>query len=276
MRLGQSLRALRRRNGILQVDLAHDAGVSDKVISRIEAGQVTGLRVATLRAVFEAVGARLFLNAWWNGAALDRLLDERHAALVERCVNVLRGYGWRTEVEVTFSVYGERGSIDVLGGHDDTRCGLVIEVKGSIGSIEETNRTFEETNRTFDLKVRHGQTLAAERFGWRPTSVSRMLVVPEDSTVRRVVAAHAATLESAYPARGRDVRRWLRAPGRAIRGIWFLSEPQPTVGRSVPGSPRRPPTSVRPSRRVGRSPACCSIDRTVRLRPGTNGLPPRI
>ena len=48
---------------------------------------------------------------------------------------------------------------------------------------------------------------------------------PQDSTVRRVVAAHAATLDSAYPARGREICRWLRAPGRALRGIWFLSEP---------------------------------------------------
>ncbi len=43
------------------------------------------------------------------GAALDRLLDQRHAGLVERSIVVQRSYGWRCETEVTFSEYGERG-----------------------------------------------------------------------------------------------------------------------------------------------------------------------
>jgi transcriptional regulator with XRE-family HTH domain len=242
-RLGQSLRALRRRGGITQAALARDAGVSDKVIRRIEAGHGGSLRVGTLRSAFGAIGAKVFLNAWWNGAGLDRLLDERHAALVERCVAVLRNQGWRTEVEVTFSVFGERGSIDVLGGHDATRSVVVIEVKASIGSLEETNRTF-------DLKVRHAHELAEDRFGWRPTTVSRVLVVPEDSTVRRVIRAHAATLESAYPARGRAVRRWLRAPTGRIRGIWFLSEQRAASVRDARIQSHQPSTSVRSAERL--------------------------
>jgi hypothetical protein len=34
--------------------------------------------------MFDAVGGRAKLTAYWNGAAADWLLDERHAALVER------------------------------------------------------------------------------------------------------------------------------------------------------------------------------------------------
>jgi hypothetical protein len=193
------------------------AGVHERVVRRVEQGKAIDLTIRYVRSVLEAAGARLYLNAWWNGAALDRLLDERHAALVERVVRTLRAFGWRTAVEVSFNVFGDRGSIDVLAGHDVTRSVLVIEVKASIGSIEETNRTF-------DKKVRHAADLASERFGWRPSAVSRVLAVPEESTVRRIVERHAATFDSAYPKRSREVRRWLRNPMGSIRGLWFVSE----------------------------------------------------
>jgi hypothetical protein len=154
---------------------------------------------------------------WWNGAALDSLLDERHAALVERALQAVQSYGWRTEVEVSFSVYGERGSIDILGGRERTRSAFVGEVKASIGSIEDMNRRL-------DVKARHASDLTEERFGWRPQWVSRILIVPDESTMRRIVARHELTLSSAYPVRGRDVRGWLRAPVGSIRGLWFLSQ----------------------------------------------------
>ena len=44
---------------------------------------------------------------------------------------------WVTAAEVSFSEHGERGSIDVLAGHPDTRSLLVIEVKASLGSLED-------------------------------------------------------------------------------------------------------------------------------------------
>jgi transcriptional regulator with XRE-family HTH domain len=217
VRLGQSLRVLRRRAAIRQVDLAAAAGVSRRTVGRIELGDAAELTIATVREVLSAADARLRVTATWNGASLDRLLDERHAALVERALRHLRRYGWRTEVEVTFSEYGERGSIDILAGHDATRTALIAEVKSAIGSIEETNRVL-------DVKVRLAPNVILQRFEWRAATVSRVLIVPEGSTVRRVIAAHEVTLASAYPARGRAVRRWLRRPEGQLRGIWFLSE----------------------------------------------------
>jgi len=47
---------------------------------------------------------------------LDRLIDERHAALLGQTVQLFRGAGWEVDVEVSFSIFGERGSLDVLGG----------------------------------------------------------------------------------------------------------------------------------------------------------------
>ena len=39
-----------------------------------------------LRTLVDALGARLDCRLLWNGEALDRLLDESHAALVETVV----------------------------------------------------------------------------------------------------------------------------------------------------------------------------------------------
>jgi hypothetical protein len=40
-------------------------------------------------------------------------------------------------LEASYSIYGERGSIDILAGHATTRSMLVVEVKSELMSIEE-------------------------------------------------------------------------------------------------------------------------------------------
>ena len=216
-RLGLLLKAIRRRERLRQHDVADLAGVSRRTEARIEQGQAGSLTLDTVRRIFAPLDARVRVTVWWHGAAADRLLDERHAALVEQAVGVLRWRVWITDVEVTFSEYGERGSIDILGWHPMTRSLLVVEVKSTLGSLEETNRML-------DVKVRLAPRIARERFGRSAATVSRVLVLPDDPTVRRVIAAHRLTLATAYPARSREVRAWLRAPGATLRGIWFLSE----------------------------------------------------
>lgn len=216
-RIGIFLRAIRRRSGQRQVDLARDAGVPRRDVIRIESGRAGSVALDRLRRVFAAAGGRARLNTWWNGAAAERLMDERHAALVERALSVLTQRGWLAAVEVTFSEFGERGSIDILGGHPQTHALAVCEIKSVIGSLEETNRMM-------DIKERLGPRLAVARFGWRPTVTGRLLILPADSTTRRTVARHALTMASAYPARSREVRAWLRHPNGPLRGLWFLSE----------------------------------------------------
>jgi hypothetical protein len=119
--------------------------------------------------------------------------------------------------EVTFSEFGERGSIDILAGHVQTRSVVVGEVKASIGSIEETNRRL-------DVKERLAPKIVRERFGWTARSLSRVLIVPEDSTIRRILDRHRQTMEAVYPAHGREFRKWLVRPEGRIAAIWFLSE----------------------------------------------------
>jgi hypothetical protein len=156
------------------------------------------------------------MSVWWQGAELDRLIDQDHAAVVETVVAVLRDLGWVVLTEVTFSEFGERGSIDVLGFHPASGTLLVVEVKASWGSVEATNRAL-------DAKVRLAPKIGEARFGIRPVAVGRLLVFPDESTHRRVAERHATTLVSVYPNRGREIRRWLRRPSGSLSGLWFLS-----------------------------------------------------
>ena len=167
--------------------------------------------------MFEAVDGRARLTPWWGGAAADRLLDERHAAIAEGRIAVFRIHSWEPFAEVSFSEFGERGSIDIFATHAVYRAVAVCEVKSVIGSLEETNRTL-------DAKVRLAPTVTFKRFGWRPKTVGRILILPRDSTVHRVIKAHGATMQSLYPDGGREIRAWLRAPNFPLSAIWFVSD----------------------------------------------------
>lgn len=216
-RLAQLLRLLRRRLNLSQRELARLSRVPRGDILRIEAAAGGSVRIDRVRRVIETVGGRARLAVWWNGAAADRLLDQRHARVLERAIAVIRSRTFVTASEVTFSEFGERGSIDLLAGQAASRCALVGEVKSALGSLEETNRML-------DVKERLAPKLVKATFGWTPQSVSRVLILPDDRTIRRVVDEHAATMAAVYPARSREFRAWLRQPSGRISAIWFLSE----------------------------------------------------
>jgi transcriptional regulator with XRE-family HTH domain len=220
-RIGRALRALRRRRGLRQIDVAKRAGVSQATVSTAENGHIRTLSLGTVRRLFEAVDAGFEGLVFWRGGALDRLLDERHALLVGASVARLSRLGWRVIVEATYSIYGERGSIDVLAGHDRTRSLFVAEVKSELVSVEEVGRKTDEKLR---LARRN---LCRERFGWTPVAAARVLVLPDSDSARRSVARHAPVLDAAFPVRGRAVTRWLRRPSEDLSGILFVSNINP-------------------------------------------------
>ena len=192
------------------------AGVSRSVVARIEQGRAGHVTLATLEQVAAALGARVLVKLLWQGEGLDRLLDGRHAAVVEEVVRVLRAAGWTVATEVSFNEYGERGSIDVFAFHPETRSLLVVEVKTVIGDAQELQSTL-------DRKVRLAPRIARDR-GWWPATVSKLLVIVDTSTNRERIDALRATFSTSFPSRTWAVRHWLASPGRdrPLRGIWFL------------------------------------------------------
>lgn len=196
--------------------MATAAKVSQQAISLIERGHLDTLSIRVVRVVFATVDARFEGTVTWRGGQVDRLLDERHARLVGVEARRLAEDGWEVHVEVTFSEFGERGSIDIVALRRDLGIAVIVEVKTTLTAIDDTIRRV-------DVKDRLAAKLILDRFGWRPTMVSRLLIVLDNSTNRRRVASHDDTLRPAFGTRGRDVRSWLRRPAGRISGLMFLS-----------------------------------------------------
>jgi transcriptional regulator with XRE-family HTH domain len=187
--------------------------VGRSTISAIETGRADQISLDLLLRIATALGARLSVRVYWQGEALDRLRDGRHAALVERALRWLAADGWLTRTEVTFSKYGERGSIDVLAFHLATGALLVVEVKSVVPDLQAMLSSL-------DRKWRLGRAVA-RAVGWQAATVSRLLLLPDDRTARRRVARHAATFATALPLRTTAVKRSVRSPTDSIAAILF-------------------------------------------------------
>jgi transcriptional regulator with XRE-family HTH domain len=226
-RMGHILRALRHRKGWRQQDLADRAGVSCTIVARIERGAFESMPLGKVRHVAEALGARLDAIVRWQGADLGRLLDTRHAGMHETMARLLGGLdGWVFEPEVSFSIYGERGIIDILAWNPGRRMLLVIELKTEVVEVSGLLGTMDQRRR-----------LAREigaRFGWKPLAVSTWVVVADSRTNRRAVSAHANVLRAKMPVDGRRIGKWLRDPASRVDALSFLPYRHGvTVGRPL-------------------------------------------
>ncbi len=214
-RIGRSIRVVRIRRRIRQVDLATLVGLSQQTISRIERGRIGGVTVDTLERVFDELGIRNNLQTWWDGAELDRLLAGRHSGMHDEVARMFEALPeWVIAPEVSFAIYRERGVIDILAWHAASRTLLVIELKTDLVDVQETVGTL-------DRKRRLAAQIAADR-GWKPAAVSVWLVIAGSRTNQRRVGAHRAMLRAAYPVDGRTIRGWLEAPSGAIAALSFL------------------------------------------------------
>jgi transcriptional regulator with XRE-family HTH domain len=237
VRIGLSMRALRRRRGLSQERLARLVGVSRSTVARIERGRADRATVRTLIRVAAALDATVNVRVLWHGEALDRLLDAAHADLTDALLRLLRETGWDVATEVSFNIRGERGTIDILAFHSATGSLLVVEIKSVVPDLQGTLGTL-------DRKVRLATVIAGER-GWRVQTTSRLLVLPDDRTARRRIERHAAVFDTALPSRTAAVRRWLRSPMGILAGVLFLSDVHQASARHRVGT-KRTAGSARP------------------------------
>lgn len=238
VRLGNTLRVIRIRKHLRQADVARRARVSRQIVGRLEAGATGRYPLDTLRAVAGALGIRLDVQVRWRGAELDRVLNSAHATLhksVAAHLKTLDGWAWLPEV--TFSHYGERGVIDILAWHAETRSLLIIELKTELVDPQELAATMHR-------RVRLGRAIALDH-GWDASAVSSWVVVRESRTERRRLRAHEGILRRAFPQDGRAMRRWLRKPSGAISALSFWTDVTPGGLRHTVGGTKR----VRPPRR---------------------------
>lgn len=195
---------LRVRQRLTQVALAARAGVSRRAVSMLELGRARSLPLGTIEAIAHGLGVRLDLRLLWNGAELDRWLDEGHAALGAAVKRRLERWGWLVRVEVSYSRYGERGRIDLLAFHAVTGILLVIELKTELVDVQALLGAL-------DVKARLASEICA-RFGWNPRRVVPAIAFSEDRTTRNRLQ-RVAGLFDRYALRGRAAWVWLRRPG---------------------------------------------------------------
>lgn len=224
-RFGAGLHALRVRRRLSQHELEQRCGISRSKISRIERGAVARVPFGDIVALADALDARVELDLRWRGAALDRLVDARHASLVASIVGWLTAAGWTCLTEVSFSIFGERGSIDVLALHPSGAL-LIIEAKASIGDANQTLIAL-------DRKIRLAPSIARER-GLSRGPVGGLLVIESTTTNRRRIRANDLVFRASLPTRSSDCRAWVRRPtGPPPRGIVFIAVPDSQSMRRV-------------------------------------------
>ena len=213
--MGTSLRAIRQRKRLRQVDVAARAGTSPTMVARVERGAIANVPLGVIRRIANALDARLALNVRWHGGDFDRLISTRHAGMHEVMARVFRDLGgWVAEPEVSFSVYGERGVIDIVAWHPDGRQLLVIELKTELVDVNELLATL-------DRKRRLAGRIARDR-AWQPTAISSWVVLADGRSNRRAVSNHSAVLRAKLPVDGRTIRGWLQSPVGRVDALSFL------------------------------------------------------
>jgi transcriptional regulator with XRE-family HTH domain len=232
VRLGNTLRVIRIRKHLRQSDVARRARVSRQEVGQVEAGAAGRYRLDTIRAIANAVGARLDVGLRFQGAELDRIVNAAHAALhgsVAAHLSTTAGWIWLPEV--TFAHYGERGVIDILAWHAESRSLLIIELKTELvdpqGLVAAMHR-----------RVRLGSQIAKSH-GWEPRTVSGWVIVRKSRAERRRLSQHEAILRRAFPSDGRTMRGWLRDPHGAVAALSFWSSDTPGGLRPTTGATRR-------------------------------------
>jgi transcriptional regulator with XRE-family HTH domain len=263
--VGSVFRAVRIRRGLSQEQVAVASGVCRSVVSLIERGGLEDTSVRSVRRVAVALGVSLTLVPRWRGADLAELLDERHAAMVRGVVARLTARGWQTLPERTFSVWGERGAIDVLAWHAAEKALLCVEVKTRLPDLQDLLSTMDRKRRLAPGLVRE--------LGWRPIAVGSVLALPAETWARHVVARFAPVFAAALPMRAGEVQRWLRQPERDLRGIWFMLNDvsggtKHGSGGSMRVRPRRSAREGQPSRSDPADPAGESRPRLSRQAAG--------
>jgi len=215
VRIGNLARAVRRRRRWRQRDLAPSAGVSQASVSRFERGQLAHLRVDTIRRIARALEMEIVFEARWRGGELARLRDAEHAALVERCVTLLKQHGWQVIPEYTFNHFGDRGSVDILTWHPEHKALLLVEVKSRLTDLQDLVATLHRKRRVVPR-------LVADEHGWQASAIGVLVFVDGATANRSLVARHAATFGAAFPDRAADARRWLATPSGPLAALWLV------------------------------------------------------
>ena len=182
-RAGQVLRCIRHRKGWRQQDLArscgrlgHD-GRPDRAWRDLvrPAGQAPTLAEASALGSTRSFGGRAPIS----GACSTRATPRMHESMADIS---RRADGWVFEPEVSFSIYGERGVIDILAWHPEPADALDHRAQDR---DRRSQRPARNDGSTCDVSPARSRA----RYGWKPLAVAHWVVVADSRTNRRARVA---------------------------------------------------------------------------------------
>jgi transcriptional regulator with XRE-family HTH domain len=239
-RFGAVIRAARVKRRQTQRQVAAAAHVSDTSVSRLERGLIDTMSMVVIRAICRVLDVRVELLPRSRAADLERVAGAAHASLAEAVIRWLGSFaGWIALPEIGFSVYGDRGVIDLVCWHTGRRALLVIELKTELVDIGELLGTLNRY-------VRNAAVAVAPQ-GWQPIVVSRLLLIGDSTLNRMRVREHSTLFAAALPSGPKQVRDWLRDPTGELAGLMFVRNRHPTSTTRRFTAIRR----VRPAKRRG-------------------------
>lgn len=199
--VGSDVLRQREDSGLTLAELARASGVDPSYISRIEAGR-QGASLETYARLAVVLGADLSLRFYPTTGPTIR--DRHQSAIAETLLSIVHPR-WAPFAEIAVR-RPSRGWID-LGLHE-ARAALFVATE-----IESGLRRLEQQLRWMEAKA----AALPSWEGWarldpEPT-LSRLLIVRETRTTRRVAEEHRRLLRAAYPADPRDALEALRGPG---------------------------------------------------------------
>lgn len=238
--VGRLLRAIRIRRGWRQADVAVKAGMHRSQVSRAERGLLEDLRLGDLRRIGAVLEVRTPLAPTWRGGDADRLVNAGHVALQGAILGQLPP-GWSAIPEAPL-VGTERGVVDLVAWHQESRSLLLIEVKTELA---DPGALVAQVSR-----YRRALPALARAHGWEGQAcVGTWVAIADSSMNRRRLALASALLRRAFPQGGYELRRWLLQPRGDLAALSFVSN-------ALPGSTRRSGAPVRrvrlPRARAGR------------------------
>ena len=216
--VGTAVLASRKERGWSQSRLAAESGVPQTVVSSIERAMHANPPLETVKRLCTALDAELIVEI--RPARLvgkSDQLDPAHAACVAATRRILERAGWATASEVEIVTGRAHGFVDLLAFDPATRRLLVIEVKTEIRDVGGLERQV-------GWYLREARN-AAGRLGWRPRSVSGVVVCLATAAVDAVALTNRDELAAAFPLRGRAVRAVLIGGAAMDRRGLILIDP---------------------------------------------------
>jgi transcriptional regulator with XRE-family HTH domain len=193
----------RRARGWTQRRLARVAGTSQTLISAIERCAEPELPMATAVRVLRALDIPFDLRLA-TPLSTRPVRDAAHARCVAYAARRLEAHGFVVKTEVEVGGPGWFGSIDVLAYHPGSHILFVIDVKTELLDLGELQRQLTRYERVaWDV---------ARALGWRPRSVTGVvLVLATDANDRRMATEH-AWFEREFTVRHRELMALIEAP----------------------------------------------------------------